>query len=132
MYEIKGVGSAAIDQIVKERTEMGEFKSIFDFSSRIDTRICNKKTIESLAQAGAFDTLHDNRAQLLASIEDVLNYASRKQEERRLNQGSLFGGPGGGPDLLSEPKLRECPPWTNIERSEEHTSELQSRGHLVC
>src|SRR5690625_3017823 len=116
MSAIKGVGSAAIDQIVKERTEMGEFKSIFDFSSRIDTRICNKKTIENLAQAGAFDTLHDNRAQLLASIEDVLNYASRKQEERRLNQGSLFGGPGGGPDLLSEPKLRECPPWTNIER----------------
>src|SRR5690625_5676232 len=76
MSAIKGVGSAAIDQIVKERTEMGEFKSIFDFSSRIDTRICNKKTIENLAQAGAFDTLHDNRAQ----------------------------------------------------RSEEHTSELQSRG----
>jgi DNA polymerase III subunit alpha len=116
MSAIKGVGSAAIKQIVKERNEKGEFRSIFDFSSRIDTRVCNKKTIESLAQAGAFDTLHQNRAQLLASIEDVLSYASRKQEEERLNQASLFGGSGGGGGMLSEPKLRECPPWTNIER----------------
>ena len=115
MSAIKGVGSAAIEQIVKERNEKGEFRSIFDFSSRIDTRVCNKKTIESLAQAGAFDTLHQNRAQLLASIEDVLSYAQRKQEEERLNQASLFGGSGGS-GMLSEPKLRECPPWTNIER----------------
>jgi len=117
MSAIKGVGSAAIEQIVIERNDKGEFRSIFDFSSRIDTRVCNKKTIESLAQAGAFDTLHENRAQLLASIEDVLSYASRKQEEERLNQASLFGGGSSGEGgLLSEPKLRECPPWTNIER----------------
>jgi DNA polymerase III subunit alpha len=95
MSAIKGVGSAAIEQIVKERMEKGHFKNIFEFSARIDTRICNKKTIESLAQAGAFDTLHQNRAQLLASIEDVLSYASRKQEEERLNQVSLFGGAAG-------------------------------------
>jgi DNA polymerase-3 subunit alpha len=117
MSAIKGVGSGAIEQIVIERNDKGEFRSIFDFSSRIDTRVCNKKTIESLAQAGAFDTLHENRAQLLASIEDVLSYASRKQEEERLNQASLFGGGSSGEGgLLSEPKLRECPPWTNIER----------------
>ena len=117
MSAIKGVGSAAIEQIVIERNDKSEFRSIFDFSSRIDTRICNKKTIESLAQAGAFDTLNENRAQLLASIEDVLSYASRKQEEERLNQASLFGGGSSGEGgLLSEPKLRECPPWTNIER----------------
>ena len=116
MSAIKGVGSAAIEQIVEERNDRGEFRSVFDFSSRIDTRVCNKKTVESLAQAGAFDTLHENRAQLLASIEDVLSYASRKQEEERLNQASLFGGATGEGSLLSEPKLRDCPPWTNIER----------------
>jgi DNA polymerase III subunit alpha len=116
MSAIKGVGSAAIEQIVKERSEKGLFKSIFDFSARIDTRVCNKKTIESLAQAGAFDTLHQNRAQLLASIEDVLSYASRKQEEERLNQVSLFGGDTGAGGMSSEPNLRDCPPWTNIER----------------
>ncbi len=116
MSAIKGVGSSAIEQIVKERNEKGPFRSIFDFSARIDTRICNKKTIESLAQAGAFETLHQNRAQLLASIEDVLNYASRKQEEQRMNQVSLFGEGSGGGGFVNEPKLRECEPWTNIER----------------
>ena len=113
---IKGVGSAAIEQIVQNRNEKGEFRSIFDFSSRIDTRVCNKKTIESLAQAGAFDSLHENRAQLLASVEDVISYASRKQEEERLNQGSLFGGGSAQGESIHEPKLRDCPPWTNIER----------------
>ncbi|TVQ66104.1 MAG: DNA polymerase III subunit alpha [Balneolaceae bacterium] len=116
MSAIKGVGSSAIEQIVKERRENGEFRSLFDFSSRIDTRVCNKKTIESLIQAGAFDTMHENRAQLLASIEDVLNYAARKQENERLNQVSLFGDSGGAGTGLSEPRLRECEPWSNIER----------------
>ena len=113
---IKGVGSAAIEQIVKERTEKGPFKSIFEFSSRIDTRICNRRTMESLAQAGAFDSLHENRAQLLASIEDVLSYASRRQEEERMNQASLFGTGAGSAGGIHEPKLRECPKWSNIER----------------
>ena len=113
---IKGVGSAAIEEIVKERNKKGEFKSIFDFSSRIDTRVCNRRTIESLAQAGAFDSLHENRAQLIASVEDVLSYASRKQEEERLNQANLFGGGSGTGGVSQEPKLRDCPKWTNIER----------------
>jgi len=113
---IKGVGSAAIEQIVLERQENGSFRNIFDFSARIDTRVCNKKTIESLAQAGAFEVLHQNRAQLLASLEDILSYASRKQEDERLNQVSLFGDGAGGGGIVSEPKLRDCPPWTNIER----------------
>ncbi|MEX2586254.1 MAG: DNA polymerase III subunit alpha [Balneolaceae bacterium] len=112
---IKGVGSNAIDLIVEQREKRGEFQSVFDFSSRLDTRVCNRRTIESLIQAGAFDTLHQNRAQLLESIEDILSYASRKQEEERLNQANLFGGnqSGGGP---AEPKLRECDPWTTIHR----------------
>jgi len=116
MSAIKGVGSAAIEQIVIERNKKGPFRSIFDFSARIDTRVCNKKTIESLAQAGAFDTLHQNRAQLLASIEDVISYAARRQEEERLNQASLFGEGSGSGSMSSEPNLRDCPPWTNIER----------------
>lgn len=115
MSAIKGVGSNAISQIVEDRENKGSFRSIFDFSSRIDTRVCNRRTIESLTQAGAFDDLHQNRAQLLESVEDILNYASRKQEEKRLNQASLFGGGSGGGGV-DEPKLRECEPWSNIMR----------------
>ena len=115
LLAIKGVGSNAIEELVKERDKKGKFSSIFDFSARIDTRVCNRKTMESLAQAGAFDSMHQNRAQLVASIDDVINYASRKQEEERLNQVSLFGESSGG-GMGGEPNLRECPQWTNIER----------------
>lgn len=116
MSAIKGVGSNAIQQIVEEREENGNFSSIFDFSSRIDTKVCNRRTIESLIQAGAFDTLHGNRASLLESIEDILNYASRKQEEARLNQANLFGNGEGGSAVADEPRLRDKESWTTIER----------------
>lgn len=115
MSAIKGVGSSAIKAIVQERKENGLFQSIFDFASRIDTRSCNKRVLESLIQAGAFDNLHPNRAQLMLTLDDVLAYASRRQEESRLNQANLFGGAGGA-SSLSEPKLRECKPWSNIEK----------------
>jgi len=115
MEAIKGVGSNAVEYLVEERKKDGIFSSIFDFGKRVDTRVCNRKTLESLIQAGAFDNLHHNRAQLIESLDDVHNYAVRKQEEERLNQASLFGE-GSGNGMLEEPKLRECQPWSNIER----------------
>lgn len=115
MSAIKGVGSSAIAHIVQEREENGIFQSVFDFASRVDLRTCNKKTLESLIQAGAFDDLNDNRAELLMGLEDIVAYAQRKQEEARLNQGNLFGGAGGG-GVLQEPKLKPVPKWSSIER----------------
>ena len=115
MSAIKGVGSSAIQHIVEEREGNGDFTSIFDFATRVDLRVCNRKTFESLIIAGAFDSLNKNRAQLHESIEDILSYAVRKQEEIRLNQGNLFGGDSGGPGS-QEPKLREIVPWSQIER----------------
>ena len=115
MSAIKGVGSSAIAHIVEEREENGLFMSVFDFASRVDLRTCNKKTLESLIQAGAFDDLNDNRAELLMGLEDIVAYAHRKQEEARLNQGNLFGGAGGG-GVLQEPKLKPVSKWSSIER----------------
>ncbi|HCD52099.1 MAG TPA: DNA polymerase III subunit alpha, partial [Balneolaceae bacterium] len=115
MSAIKGVGSSAIAHIVEEREENGLFKSVFDFASRIDSRICNRRTLESLIQAGAFDELEENRAMLLMGVEDILSYAARKQEEKRLNQVNLFGGSGGG-GVLQEPKLKPVERWSSIER----------------
>lgn len=114
---IKGVGSSAVEHFVAERHENGLFTSIFDFSTRVDLRTCNRKMLESLIGAGAFDELHGNRAQLLESLDDVLSYGARMQEEKSRNQTSLFGG---GDDqssrMASEPKLREVTPWSNIEK----------------
>jgi len=115
MSAIKGVGSSAIAHIVVEREENGLFKSVFDFASRVDLRVCNRRTLESLIQAGAFDDLDDNRAKLLFGVEDILSFASRKQEEQRLNQVNLFGG-GAGSGALMEPKLKDVPKWSTIER----------------
>lgn len=115
MSAIKGVGSSAISHIVEEREENGLFKSVFDFASRVDLRVCNRRTLESLIQAGAFDPLDDNRAKLLFGVEDILSFASRKQEEQRLNQVNLFGGGAGG-GVLQEPRLKEVAKWSSIER----------------
>ena len=115
MSAIKGVGSSAISHIVEEREENGLYKSVFDFASRVDLRVCNRRTLESLIQAGAFDELNENRAQLLFGVEDILAFASRKQEEQRLNQVNLFGGASGS-GVLQEPKLKDVPKWSSIER----------------
>lgn len=112
---IKGVGSNAVQNLVEVREEHGPFKSFTEMVARVDLRTCNKKTIESLIQAGAFDSLNPNRFQLMESLEDVANYAVRKQQEDAMNQISLFVESKGG-GALTEPKLKEVKPWTSMER----------------
>jgi DNA polymerase III subunit alpha len=85
---IKGTGAAAIENIVKAR-EQGAFKDLFDFCRRVDKRIVNRRTVEALIKAGAFDSLDDHRASLMASVDAAL--ASADQQARAANQNSLFG-----------------------------------------
>ncbi len=113
---IKGVGSSAVEHFVDERRENGPFQSIFDFTSRVDLRSCNRKMMESLTAAGAFDELHSNRSQLMESLEDALNYGARMQDEKSRNQTSLFGGGDSVSHQESEPRLREVAPWSNMQK----------------
>lgn len=115
MEAIKGAGANAIAAIVEERTQNGQFESIMDLVARVDLKNCNKKTIESLIQAGAFDSMHPNRNQLMMSLDDIVMYGQRKQQEDAQNQISLFADASGGSDLV-EPRLREAPMWTSMER----------------
>lgn len=115
MEAIKGAGANAIASIVAERISKGAFTSFVEMVSRIDLKNCNKKTLESLIQAGAFDTLHSNRKQLMESLEDAVSYAQRKQHEDAMNQISLFMDVKSGGTLV-EPKLREVLPWSSMER----------------
>jgi DNA polymerase-3 subunit alpha len=85
---IKGTGEAAINCIVKARVN-GPFKDLFDFCRRVDKRIVNRRTIEALIKAGAFDSINDHRASLMASVDAAL--ASADQHARAANQNSLFG-----------------------------------------
>lgn len=116
MEAIKGVGSNAVEEVVKERRENGMFESVYDFARRIDSRICNKRTLESLIQAGAFDELNRNRRQLLENMEVIISYGSRVQEMENSNQSDLFGDGTGSASAIDEPVLDEVHPWSNIER----------------
>jgi DNA polymerase III subunit alpha len=81
---LKNVGAGAIEHIVKAREEGGPFKLAWAISrKRIDARIVNKRALESMAKAGAFDCLNPNRAQVLDAVESILSMANRTRVRRR-------------------------------------------------
>ena len=88
---IKNVGQAAMEHLVGERLKNGTFKNIRDFFERIEPRVINRRQLENLILAGAFDSLHPNRRQLYESIEVLLQHANSFQAERQSLQTSLFG-----------------------------------------
>ena len=87
---IKGVGGIAVDAIIETRAAQ-PFLTVLDFTQRVSTRKSNKKVLESLVMAGAFDSIAEtNRPSLLASLPGLLEHAGEEQEERELGQHSLF------------------------------------------
>ncbi len=91
LVAVKSVGDAAIDAIVKERKQSGSFTSLQDFCERVDTKVVNKRAIESLIMSGAFDSLDGHRAQLCENLERVLKASQSTQAERARGQMNLFG-----------------------------------------
>jgi len=87
---IKNVGEIAISSILKEREKEGNFTSIFDFCRRIDSRVVNKRVIESLIKCGAFDSLPEHRSQNLAVIDQAIEQASQIQQDREKGQLSFL------------------------------------------
>jgi DNA polymerase III subunit alpha len=88
---LKGVGEKAMESLVEERERAGPFKSLEDFAARIDPRLLNRRQIESLAGAGAFDGLNPNRPAVFAGAETILAHASSAHEQRESGQAGLFG-----------------------------------------
>ncbi|WP_339860661.1 DNA polymerase III subunit alpha [Paremcibacter congregatus] len=109
---LKNVGSGAMEQLIKERDKNGPFKDVADFCNRLDTKHVNKRALENLAKAGAFDSINPNRAQMLASVEMILKQASAATEARNSNQVSLFGDVV-EPQTLALPEARD---WELIVR----------------
>jgi DNA polymerase-3 subunit alpha len=89
---LKGVGAAAMRELVAERAKNGPFKSIADFAQRLDNKMVNRRQLESLVKAGAFDSLDSNRAMLFGGIDVILGQANEAASERRSGQANLFGG----------------------------------------
>ena len=110
---LKGVGEKAMQALVEEREARGPFRSLDDFAERIDPRLLNRRQIESLAGAGAFDSLDENRPSVFAAAETILAHAASAADQRESGQHGLFGGASAGVPPIRLPKGAE---WTLAER----------------
>lgn len=109
---LKGVGMAAISSVVQARHDGGPFADLFDFAARVDAKALNKKLLESLASAGAFDSLHANRAQVVANIELLAAHANASAQARNSGQSLLFADQ----PKTAQPKLLPAEPWNAAVR----------------
>ena len=91
---LKGVGEKAMDALVAERARGGPFRTLEDFAERIDPRLLNRRQLESLAAAGAFDELSPDRAAVFVAAETILAHANVAADQRQSGQHGLFGGEG--------------------------------------
>ena len=112
---VRNVGQQAMAHVVDVRERGGRFIDLFDFLERIDPRQVNKRALESLARAGAFDSLHPNRAQIVASAESLIAYAQSMAADRASAQESLFGEQ----IEASRPRLARTDPWNPIQQLDE-------------
>jgi DNA polymerase-3 subunit alpha len=110
---LKGVGEKAMEALVEERERAGPFKSLEDFAARIDPRLLNRRQLESLAGAGAFDSILPDRATVFAAAETVLAHAAAAFDQKTSGQAALFGG--GDADLAPIRLPREVE-WTLAQR----------------
>ncbi len=122
MGGIKNVGAAAVEDIIKEREKNGKFKSFFDFIERVNLSSVNKRTIEALAYAGAFDELDSlSRSQYFAEsgnegltfIEECIKYGGKLRNGSDENQGSIFGSDS---IEIKKPEIPQVEEWNKLER----------------
>jgi DNA polymerase-3 subunit alpha len=135
---VKGVGSASVESIVTERNNGGLYRNIFDLAKRINLRACNKKNLEALAMAGAFDSFgNSHRAQYFYCvgseetnfIDKIIRHINLVQSRIDAAQHSLFGE---NDDMkIPDPKLPECEPWSKLDqlKNEKETTGIYISGH---
>jgi DNA polymerase-3 subunit alpha len=109
---LKGVGPQAIELIVDARNKGGPFTSLADFAARVNPRAINKRIIESLAAAGAFDALDSNRARVFAGAEAILAACQRSHEAATIGQNDMFGNAADAPTII----LPQIEAWLPAER----------------
>jgi DNA polymerase-3 subunit alpha len=111
---LKGVGEKAMEALVADRDARGPFKSLDDFAERIDPRLLNRRQLESLAGAGAFDALNPDRPSIFSSAETILAHAASAHDQRTSGQHGLFGG--GSDSGVAPIRLPKDARWTLAER----------------
>jgi len=111
---LKNIGALAVGSIVEERTANGRFKDLSDFAGRCNTKALNKRALETLAAAGAFDALEPNRALVHGNVEQMLAFANRQAANAAQGTDDLFGG--GGAAARPQIDIRALKAWTPMER----------------
>lgn len=113
--------SPAVQNIIEERRKNGPYKDIFDFVERVNLTACNKKNIESLALAGAFDNFGIQREQFFAEtgkgeifLETLVRYGNKFQTDKSTATNSLFGGDAF--IAIAKPEIPKCERWSDLER----------------
>ena len=129
---VKNVGEAALDSIIEERTNEGPFKSLEDFCCRVDLRRVNRRVLESLIKAGAFDSLGEKRSQIFAILNQALEQGQAVQRDRLSGQISLFAVMGQeSKEQHSKLQLPDIPEWLDQEKLafEKETVGFYLTGH---
>ena len=116
MAALKNIGSGAVEAIVDERRTNGCFEDLSDFARRLAAKTLNRRGLETLAAAGAFNALSGDRALVHANAEQILALSSRIAANQQNGIDDLFGGDGGGPQAQLD--LRQAKRWTPMERLE--------------
>ena len=133
---VKGVGQAAVEDIIAERKAHGPYRDLYDFCDRIDRRLVNRRAVEALVRAGAFDQLDADRARLLANAQRAMDAAEQNARARSAGQGGLFGDlvlePQAGADAAIDREWLAAPPWDEHRRLHEEKVALGFflSGHL--
>src|SRR5262249_53851659 len=112
---IKNVGETAITSMVANKP----FKSLFDFCERVDLRTVNKRVVESLIKAGAFDSVAMDRAIQYANVDRAVDWGQRKQREKEVGQGGLFGALNGGQEEYSLDPAESWPEGLKLKHEKE-------------
>ncbi|MGA2026829.1 MAG: DNA polymerase III subunit alpha [Syntrophobacteraceae bacterium] len=104
---VKNVGEAAVEIILQGRREQGPYTTIHEFCERIDSQKVNRRVVEQLIRCGAFDSLHQNRAQLMAGLDEVIERGAAAQRDRQAGQMNLF-------EMLRSQKKMKAPPLPDV------------------
>jgi DNA polymerase-3 subunit alpha len=114
LQAIKNVGENTVMGILEARAKLGRFHSIYQFCDSVDTRLLNKRVVESLIKSGAMDTIGARRSQMFAAIDSAMERAQRSQRERTSGQHGLFGGASAASAPAEQP-LPDLEEWPEHE-----------------
>jgi DNA polymerase-3 subunit alpha len=134
MRAIKNVGENTVLGILEARSALGRFNSLFQFTDAVDTRLLNRRVLESLIKSGALDSLGNSRAQMFAAIDRAIERGQRRQRDRSSGQSGLFGGAAAAATAPAHEPLPDVEEWAEHEMlaSEFATLGFYISGHPLA